>query len=39
VWNGVESDGTDDDALHAGHFTLEVPSNRLPLAVAAPGVE
>ncbi len=36
VWNGAS--GTDDD-LHGGHFALEVPKNRAPLAVAAPGLQ
>jgi penicillin-binding protein 2 len=35
VWNGA---GADDD-LHGGHFDLDVPKNRAPLAVAAPGLE
>jgi penicillin-binding protein 2 len=36
VWNGVS--GTDDD-LHGGHFDLEVPKNRAPLAMSAPGLQ
>jgi penicillin-binding protein 2 len=36
VWNG--DSGTDDD-LHGGHFDLDVPKNRAPLAVAAPGLQ
>jgi len=38
VWNAADLDGSDDDALHAGHFVLDIPVNRLPLATAAPGV-
>jgi penicillin-binding protein 2 len=36
VWNGVS--GADDD-LHGGHFELEVPKSRAPLAMAAPGLQ
>jgi penicillin-binding protein 2 len=36
VWNG-ESGGDDD--LRGGHFDLEVPKSRAPLAVAAPGLQ
>jgi penicillin-binding protein 2 len=36
VWN-VDS-GSDDD-LHGGHFEIEVPKSRAPLAVAAPGLQ
>ncbi len=36
VWNG--DSGADDD-LHGGHFDLDVPKNRAPLAVAAPGLQ
>ncbi len=36
VWNG-ESGGDAD--LHGGHFDLEVPKSRVPLAVAAPGLQ
>ena len=36
VWNG-ESGG--DAGLHGGHFDLEVPKSRAPLAVAAPGLQ
>jgi len=35
VWNGA---GADDD-LHGGHFEVELPKNRAPLAVAAPGLQ
>jgi penicillin-binding protein 2 len=38
VWNSASPDGTDDDALHGGRFTVEVTNKRAPLAVAAPGV-
>jgi penicillin-binding protein 2 len=36
VWNA--GSGADDD-LHGGHFDLELPKTRLPLAVAAPGLQ
>jgi len=36
VWNGG-SDG--EDELNGGHFDLDVPKNRAPLAVAAPGIQ
>jgi penicillin-binding protein 2 len=36
VWNA--GPGADDD-LQGGHFDLEVPKSRLPLAVAAPGLQ
>jgi penicillin-binding protein 2 len=36
VWNA--GSGVDDD-LHGGHFDLELPKTRLPLAVAAPGLQ
>jgi penicillin-binding protein 2 len=36
VWNGTS--GADDD-LHGGHFELEVPKSRAPLAMAAPGLQ
>ncbi len=36
VWN---SDSGADDDLHGGHFDLDIPKNRAPLAVAAPGLE
>jgi penicillin-binding protein 2 len=38
VWNAVGSDELQDDEMHAGHFVLNIPTNRLPLAVAAPGI-
>jgi penicillin-binding protein 2 len=36
VWNDVSGD---DDDLHGGHFDLELPKTRLPLAAAAPGLQ
>jgi penicillin-binding protein 2 len=36
VWNG---DAAADDDLHGGHFDLDVPKSRAPLAVAAPGLQ
>jgi penicillin-binding protein 2 len=36
VWN--TGSGQDDD-LHGGHFELQLPKTRAPLAVAAPGLE
>jgi len=36
VWNA--DSGADDD-LHGGHFQLEVPKSRAPLAMAAPGLQ
>ena len=36
VWNA--GSGADDD-LHGGHFDLQVQQSRLPLAVAAPGLQ
>jgi len=36
LWNG-KSGG--DAELHGGHFDLEVPKSRAPLAVAAPGLQ
>src|SRR5579863_7332166 len=38
VWNGGSLDGSDEDRLHGGRFVVELPGERLPLAVAAPGV-
>lgn len=35
VWNGAGA----DDELHGGHFEVELPHSRAPLAVAAPGLE
>jgi len=40
VWNSAGPDGiTEQDALHGGRFVVDVPRKRLPLAVAAPGVQ
>ncbi len=39
VWNGPNDDGDNLDGLHAGHFSVNVPKKRLPLATAAPGLE
>ena len=39
VWNSDSPDGEDEDVLHGGRFVLDVPKTRLPLAVAAPGVQ
>jgi penicillin-binding protein 2 len=39
VWNSDSPDGEDQDTLHGGRFVLDVPKTRLPLAVAAPGVQ
>jgi penicillin-binding protein 2 len=39
VWNSASPDGTDQDTLHGGRFLVDVPQKRLPLAVAAPGVQ
>jgi penicillin-binding protein 2 len=36
VWNAPEGD---DETLRGGHFVLQVPNKRLPLAAAAPGLE
>ena len=38
VWNEPGADGKDDE-FGAGHFYLNVPRTRLPLAMAAPGVQ
>jgi hypothetical protein len=39
VWNSTSPDGTDQDTLHGGRFLVDVSRKRLPLAVAAPGVQ
>jgi len=39
VWNSASPDGSEQDMLHGGRFTVDVPKKRLPLAVAAPGVQ
>ena len=36
LWSDPDSNG---DALHAGHFSVDVAKHHAPLAVAAPGVE
>jgi len=36
LWNA--GSGADDD-LHGGHFDIEAPKSRAPLAVAAPGLQ
>jgi len=38
VWNDVDPDGSENDALHAGSFAIVVPKTRLAMATAAPGV-
>jgi penicillin-binding protein 2 len=37
VWTGPDDDG-DQGSIHAGHFYVDIPTARLPLAAAAPGV-
>src|ERR1700731_4711978 len=39
VWNSASPDGADQDNLHGGRFVVAIPKPRLPLAVAAPGVQ
>jgi penicillin-binding protein 2 len=39
VWNAPDEDGSDPDSLHGGRFVIDVHKRRLPLAVAAPGVQ
>jgi penicillin-binding protein 2 len=39
VWNSPSPDDTANDTLHAGKFLVDVPKERLALAVAAPGVQ
>jgi penicillin-binding protein 2 len=39
VWNSTSPDDEDHDTLQGGRFFLDVPTKRLPLAVAAPGVQ
>jgi penicillin-binding protein 2 len=39
VWNSASPDGADHDTLHGGRFLVDVPKKRMPLAVAAPGVQ
>jgi hypothetical protein len=38
VWNDADPDGSDNDALHGGHFVMDLASKPIPLATAAPGV-
>ncbi len=38
VWNAADPDGSDNDALRAGRFVIDLNRERLPLAAAAPGV-
>jgi penicillin-binding protein 2 len=39
VWNSTSPDGSDQDSLHGGRFVVDVSKKRLPLALAAPGVQ
>ncbi len=39
VWNSASPDDSEQDILHGGRFVIDVPKTRLPLAVAAPGVQ
>jgi penicillin-binding protein 2 len=39
VWNSASPDGADQDNLHGGRFVVDIPKQRLPLAMAAPGVQ
>jgi penicillin-binding protein 2 len=39
VWNSASPDDSANDTLHAGKFLVDVPKERLALAVAAPGVQ
>ena len=34
VWHGSE-----EDSIHGGHFVIDLPEKRLPLATAAPGLQ
>jgi len=36
VWNASENGG---EVLRSGHFVLPAPKKRVPLAVAAPGLD
>jgi penicillin-binding protein 2 len=38
VWNDADQDGSGGDRLHAGRFRIDLPNERLSLAMAAPGV-
>ena len=39
VWNSVSPDDSEQDMLHGGRFVIDVSKARVPLAVAAPGME
>jgi penicillin-binding protein 2 len=39
VWNSASPDDSEQDMLHGGRFVIDVSKKRLPLAVAAPGVQ
>jgi penicillin-binding protein 2 len=39
VWNDAGPDGSDNDEFHAGRFLIDLPENRLPLAMATTGVD
>ncbi len=39
VWNSASPDDSEQDMLHGGRFVIDVPKKRVPLAVAAPGVQ
>jgi penicillin-binding protein 2 len=39
VWNSSSPDGAEQDTLHGGRFVVDVPKKRLPLALAAPGMQ
>src|SRR5580704_11373790 len=39
VWNSASPDDSDQDMLHGGRFVIDVQKTRVPLAVAAPGVQ
>jgi penicillin-binding protein 2 len=39
VWNSASPDGSEQDTLHGGRFLVAVPKKRLPIAVAAPGLQ
>jgi penicillin-binding protein 2 len=38
VWNGMGEGDEGEEVLHGGHFFVEVPVTRIPLATAAPGM-
>src|SRR5579863_10006660 len=39
VWNSASPDDSEQDMLHGGRFVIDVTKRRVPLAVAAPGVQ